>query len=221
MPALAAECRLALVLAMDVSSSVDAEEDALQRGGLAAALIAPEVQKAVFAAPLPVALAAFEWSGRHQQQVLLNWQILNTPEDLLQAARKIGTTPRSHDVFQTAIGEALVFGAQMLRDGPDCLFRTIDLAGDGIHNDGLTAAQAYNRPDLAEITVNGLVVNGADFEGELNLIDYYRSEILHGPGAFLEIAEGFADYERAMRRKLERELSPRAIGALPAPNGPG
>lgn len=59
----AAECRLALVLAIDVSSSVDAAEDALQRNGLAAALLAPEVQAAIFAADLPVALTAFEWSG--------------------------------------------------------------------------------------------------------------------------------------------------------------
>ena len=59
-----------------MSSSVDAEEDALQRGGLAAALVAPEVQKAIFSDPLPVALAVYEWSGRYNQVLLVDWTLI-------------------------------------------------------------------------------------------------------------------------------------------------
>ena len=70
-PVQAATCRLALALAMDISTSVDAIEDTLQRQGLAAALIAPEVQEAFFSSPLPVALAVYEWSGRDVQRVIL------------------------------------------------------------------------------------------------------------------------------------------------------
>ena len=75
----AGECRLALILALDVSSSVDKVEDKLQRGGLAAALIAPEVITAFFASPDPVALAIYEWSGRYNQEILLDWTKIDTP----------------------------------------------------------------------------------------------------------------------------------------------
>lgn len=64
------------------------------------------------------------------------------------------------------------------------------------------------------MTVNGLVINGADFEAETGLIAFYKGQVIRGPGAFVEIANGFEDYERAMRRKLERELTPPVIGEL-------
>ena len=216
-----AECRLALVLAIDVSSSVDAAEDALQRGGLAAALIAPEVEVAVFSAPLPVALAAYEWSGRYNQVMLLDWTMLNAPADLAAAAERIGTSRRSHNDFPTAMGYALGFGAGLFEDGPDCHFRTLDIAGDGVNNDGFPPRTAYAEFPFDGITVNGLVVNAADFEGEINLISFYEEEVIRGPGAFIEIANGFADYEEAMRRKLVRELSSMAVGAAFGGSGDG
>ncbi len=215
-PAAAAECRLALLLAIDVSSSVDAAEDALQRRGLAAALIAPEVEAALFSAPLPVALAAYEWSGRYNQALLLDWTMLRSRADLVAAAERIGGSRRSHNDFPTAMGYALGFGAGLFRDGPDCLSRTLDIAGDGVSNDGFPPRTAYAEFPFDGITVNGLVVNAADFEGEINLISFFEEEVIRGPGAFIEIANGFADYETAMRRKLVRELSAMAIGAAPA-----
>ena len=99
---------------MDVSSSVSAEEDALQRGGLAAALIAPEVQAAMFASPLPVALAAFEWSGRYNQELLLDWTLIRSPEDLTRVAETIGLSQRSQRDFPTALGHALGYGAGLI-----------------------------------------------------------------------------------------------------------
>ncbi|WP_235857868.1 DUF1194 domain-containing protein [Marimonas lutisalis] len=220
LPGLAQGCRLALALALDVSSSVDAAEDALQRGGLAAALTAPEVVRAAFSSPRPVALAAYEWSGRGHQSIVLNWTLLHGPEDLAQAARVIADSRRAYDTFETAMGHALAFGAALLTRAPDCDFQTIDLSGDGRNNDGFGPRIAYTDPAFARITVNGLVINAADFEGELDLIDIFRREVLHGPGAFLEIAQGFDDFERAMRRKLERELRGQVIGVLPARQGP-
>ena len=87
---------------MDVSSSVDAAEDVLQRGGLVSALTAPEVQSAFFATDSPVALAAYEWSGRYNQEVLLDWTLIRTPADLLFAAERIAASTRSHNDFPTA-----------------------------------------------------------------------------------------------------------------------
>lgn len=217
-PVVASDCRLALLLAIDVSSSVDANEDALQRGGLAAALIAPEVQQAFFSAPHPVALAVYEWSGRYNQQILLNWRLIDSPAQLFDVAAIIARSKRGHDDYPTSMGYALGYGANLFARGPDCLFRTIDMAGDGENNDGFGPSIAYAEFPFAGVTVNGLVVNAADFEGEVDLLDYYRNQVLRGPGAFLEVAQGFGDYERAMRRKLERELSVMTFSRSSQPN---
>ncbi len=213
-PGGAAQCRLALALAMDVSSSVDAAEHDLQRGGMAAALIAPEVERAFFASPMPVALAVYEWSGRFNQEVLVDWQLIRSPADLYAASALVARAPRSQTESPTALGHALAYGSQLLRRAPPCLARTIDVAGDGENNDGYAPHLAYAHFPFEGVVVNGLVINGADFEAETGLIPFYRSEVLRGPGAFLEIAQGFEDYERAMRRKLERELSNMVIGAV-------
>lgn len=207
-------CRLALLLAIDVSSSVDAQEDILQRGGLASALISPEVQAAFLASPDPVALAAYEWSGRYNQEILLDWTLITSVEDLVIAAETIGLSKRSHNDFPTAMGYALGYGANLFRSAPPCLFQTLDMAGDGANNEGFGPKQAYAEFEFDRVTVNGLVINAADYEAEVDLIPYYQNNVLHGPGAFLEIAQGFDDYARAMRRKLEREVKPRAIGAV-------
>jgi hypothetical protein len=221
--AAAVECRLALVLALDVSSSVDAAEDALQRQGLARALQAPEVREAFLGSDLPVALAAFEWSGRYNQEVLLDWVMIRNSAAIWFAAEQIASSRRSHNEFPTAMGYALGFAAQMLQRAPRCLTQTIDMAGDGQNNEGFPPASAYAAFPFEGVTVNGLVVSAGEFESETQLIPFYRDEVLRGPGAFLEVANGFEDYERAMRRKLERELRPPTIGRLEtsAPNDPG
>lgn len=221
LPAEAVECRLALALALDVSSSVDAAEDALQRGGLVAALTAPEVEAAFFASDLPVALAVYEWSGRYNQEIILDWAMIDSRAALLRAAETVARSKRSHNDFPTAMGYALGFGAQLLARGPQCLNKTLDVAGDGQNNEGFGPERAYREFPFEGVTVNGLVVNAADFEGEVGLIAFYRREVMYGPGAFVIVAEGFEDYERAMRRKLERELTPPAIGALERPEDTG
>ncbi|MFK7874697.1 MAG: DUF1194 domain-containing protein [Paracoccaceae bacterium] len=203
---------MALILGLDVSSSVDADEDRLQRNGLATALLAPEVKQAFFASDMPVALSVFEWSGRYNQEVLLNWTMINSSAALGFAAEKIASSRRSHNEFPTAMGYALGFASGLFKRAPGCLFKTIDMAGDGSNNEGFPPSAAYAEFDFADVTVNGLVVNAAEFESETQLIDFYKSEVLFGAGAFLEVAQGFQDYERAMRRKLEREVRPPSIG---------
>lgn len=112
------------------------------------------------------------------------------------------------------MGYALGFGAEMLGRAPSCLYQTIDMAGDGQNNEGFGPQLAYREFAFDDVTVNGLVVNAAEFTSETMLIEFYKREVLRGAGAFLEVAQGFEDYERAMRRKLERELTPPVIGAL-------
>ena len=215
----AAECRLALLLALDVSSSVDAAEDRLQRGGLVSALIAPEVQAAFFGADQPVALAVYEWSGRYNQEIVLDWTLIDSRSALVRAAEVVAASTRSHADYPTAMGYGLGYGAGLFARAPACLRKTLDMAGDGQNNEGFGPQTAYREFPFGEVTVNALVVNAADYEGEVGLIAFYQGEVLHGPGAFMVIANGFDDYERAMRQKLERELTPPAIGAFEVPIG--
>lgn len=214
LPAHAVECRLALALAVDISSSVDATEDTLQRSGIVAALTSPEVEAAFFSSDLPVAFAVYEWSGRYNQEVVLDWMMIDSRAALVRAAEVVAASKRSHNDFPTAMGYALGYGAQLLARSPNCLRKTLDMAGDGVSNEGFSPASAYREFPFQGVTVNGLVVNAADFEGEVGLIAFYRGEVIFGPGAFLIVADGFDDFERAMRRKLERELTPPSIGAL-------
>jgi hypothetical protein len=210
----AVECRLALALALDVSSSVNPTEDRLQRQGLARALLSPDVERAFFIAPQPVALAVYEWSGRYNQALLLDWTVIERPEILYDVAATLAASERSTAKFPTALGYALGYGATLFQSAPRCLYNTLDVSGDGKNNEGFGPDEAYNAFPFQDIVVNGLAINAAEFEAETDLVPYYRNEVLHGPGAFLEIATGFEDFERAMSRKLERELSPPALSAL-------
>ena len=205
-------CRLALVLAMDVSSSVNPEEDRLQRTGLAAALLDRDVQAAFFASGNPVALHAFEWSGRYDQTLLLpGWTLIETPDDLARAAAAIAGSVRTRSDMPTAMGHALGFASILLQERPDCFFHTIDVAGDGENNEGFSPALAYGAFPFDDVTVNALVVSTTE-EPPARLVAWFDQNVLRGPGAFLEVARGFGEYEAAMKRKLLRELAVQVLG---------
>lgn len=208
----AEECRLALVLALDISGSVDVREDRLQRTGLARALLAPEVVHA-FVAGDPVALYAFEWSSEATQTAFLpSWQIVRSEEDLVRIASAL-VHDRSASVDEpgvvTALGAALVHAAEALQAGPICRARTVDVSGDGLSNSGLGPGQAYASGSFDSVTVNALVITSAEpidpWQNE-ELVAYFEAEVLHGPSAFLIVADDYEDYERAMTAKLLREL---------------
>ena len=204
-----AECRLALLLALDVSSSVDRIEDRLQRQGLADALSSQEVMDAILSSPgQTVALSVYEWSGRNQQVTILPWRILAEREDILTAAAEIRESKRSHSEYPTAIGYALGFAAVTFGNAPTCHHNTLDVSGDGINNEGFEPRLAYKHFPFSGVTVNGLTIGGKRDD----LAGYYRRELIKGPGAFVEEAYGFRDFERAMRRKLVRELQSTVIG---------
>lgn len=214
----AAPCRLALLLALDVSSSVDSREDRLQREGVARALASPEVRRVLSDNSLPVAVAAFEWSGRNQQSVVLPWTLLENDLDIDTASMTLKNSQRSTSEFPTALGYAIGYAATLFADAPDCDAQTLDVAGDGVNNDGFPPLLAYQNFPLDGVTVNGLVVLG-DKDG---LTDYFEQYVIQGPGAFTQEAQGYDDYEQAMTRKLLRELQSMAIGQGPTnqSNGP-
>ena len=201
-------CRLALVLAMDVSSSVDETEYLLQRNGLAAALLSPQVQDAFFVSPDPAALQIFEWSGQGHQTELVSWRMIRTPGDLSTVANQLTEGMRSARGLPTAMGHALAYASIKLQEAPNCLFQTIDMAGDGVNNAGFGPASVYATFPFDGVTVNGLVISGNDDA----TFGFYTDQVLRGPLAFVETADGFADFEAAMQRKLIRELSSQVIG---------
>lgn len=211
-----AGCRLALVLALDVSSSVDAREYDLQRRGLAAALDSEDVRQAILrGAPGYVALAVYEWSGFYQHKLQLDWAPLASPAAIDRAVAALAAMKRSHDDFPTSLGPALGYASQMLDRGPVCARQVIDVSGDGVNNYRYGPLVAYKHFPLDDVTVNGLVILGDD----PHVAAFYREEVLHGPGAFLEIADGFDDFQQAMTRKLFREISDVQVGALPSGAG--
>lgn len=225
-PAAAQEpCRQALVLAIDVSASVDRQEYRLQADGLAWALRDPEVQGAFLARPgFPVALAVFEWSGADYQRLVADWTMIDAAEDLGRIAGLIEASPAPASQTTTGIGAAMLFAAELFARGPVCAERTLDISGDGQNNDWPRPEEARLEPGLAAVTINGLVI-GADFplDHALNpnrmgaLTKYYRNRVIKGAGAFVEEADDFADFGSAMRRKLIRELTTMMVGAAEPP----
>lgn len=202
LPVQAQNCRLALVLALDVSSSVNESEYLLQTEGLARALEDEDVQNAILLGAGKVALTVFEWSGRREQAEVLAWMMVETPQDLLIAANRIRRHGRAIAGSLTAIGNAADFAAGQLAGAPQCTRRVVDVSGDGVTNDGLPVQAAYLDPAFADVTVNGLVI-GTDTK----VHDHYRMAVLHGPEAFLVEAVDFEDFERAMKEKLIRETA--------------
>lgn len=208
----AAFCRQALALALDVSSSVDAAEYAAQIDGLAQALNDPEVRRALTGTTSGhVALLVYEWSGKNNQTVILPWLETITNAHINQAITTLRSRSRSASNAPTALGYAMEFGARQLAENPGCMRQTLDISGDGLNNDGFRPKQALLNADFSNIVVNGLVVAGGDAR---ELTAYYQQEVIYGFGSFVEIAAGYPDYARAMKRKLLRELTVLAVSQL-------
>lgn len=211
-PATAETCRLALLLALDVSNSVNTREDRQQREGLAAALVAPPVRDAFLLPDAPVALAAYEWSGRFDQFMVLDWTLIETGADLEGAAARIAASQRPVNTQSTALGAAIGYGAGLFARAPRCDAQTLDISGDGKNNDGFGPAQAYRSFPLGGVTVNALIIGGATGD-DLDLADYFRDHVVQGLASFVETTRSYADYEEAMTRKLLRELQGMALAS--------
>lgn len=206
-------CRLALLLAVDISASIDDAEFRLQRDGLADALTSPAVAGALLASrDAPVALSVYEFSGAHHQDQVVGWTIVRAAGDLAAIARTLRRTPRTNKEFPTSLGYAIGYAATLFRTAPDCLFQKLDVSGDGVNNDGFPPALAYKNFPLANVTVNGLAIGGDD--GLANLVRYYRDEVIRGPGAFVETANDHRDFRDAIERKLLREIETLVVSDL-------
>lgn len=210
----AQQCRIALALGLDVSSSVDGSEYLLQTRGLAAALTSDTVREAFLGVSGEVvALNIFEWSGRRQQMTRQDWVVIRAPADLDAIAAGLLGARRSYEQYPTALGHAIIHGAEALARAPACAELKLDISGDGGNNDGIPPPLAATN---APIVINGLVIG--DDGGAL--ARYYQNFVIRGPGAFVEVANDYEDFEEAMTRKLERELRPAAVSQIGTPPPP-
>ena len=205
----AAECKLALVLGLDVSSSVDEQEYAIQADGLAQALRDKDVIEAILSGPGDGIMASvFEWSGYWHQAIIADWTWLGDEAAIRNLADRVSEHPRDIESWPTALGRAVAFAADMQRRVPaNCDRQIIDISGDGVNNRG-AGPDSYRRGGHFD----GLIINGLVIRGDIpDPLPHYEKYVIHGPGAFVEVAENYDDYPEAIRRKLLRELLPTAI----------
>jgi len=145
-PGARAQCALSLVLAVDVSSSVDRRDYALQMTGLANAL-RDETVRAAITQLGGIQVTAFEWSGRRQQVEIVPWSFVAGDADVFALADRIETHRRVHSAFPTALGYALGHAARLMAAAPlSCTRQVVDVSGDGVNNEGFAPALA-NRSD--------------------------------------------------------------------------
>lgn len=202
-PGPAGACALELVLAMDVSGSINAREYALQAGGLADAFEHPSLISAVEALDGGMLVTLTQWSGGSRQRHVTGWHHASDGPSLAAFARAIRAAPREWRNFSTAIGEALIHAGLVSETAPaTCARRVIDVSGDGVSNEGRPPA-----PEAAALAARGYVINGLVIRGaDPDPVTHYIDEVIAGPGAFVEIAEDFEDFPRAILKKLLREI---------------
>ncbi|APG48358.1 DUF1194 domain-containing protein [Phaeobacter porticola] len=199
-------CDLALVLAVDVSGSVDVEEYRTQMEGLATALRDGVVAEALVRAQARVAL--IQWSGSGRQDLTLDWRSTTDFRSIDQLAAEIATAPRPWRNYATGIGEALQLALAQFDQVPSCRRRVIDVSGDGPSNEGIEPIAIRGALSAAGVTVNALAIE----ESEPDLTAYFFEQVIHGPGAFVQTAARFEDYPQAIRKKLLREVAQQNAG---------
>lgn len=194
-------CDVALLLAVDVSGSVDPGEYRTQMHGLSAALRDGLVSEALVVGQANLAL--MQWSGSSRQEIVLPWFAIQDFDDVEVFAQMVDDAPRLWRNYSTAIGEALLLGLDTMNVAPDCARRVIDVSGDGVSNEGPLPEDVRQLLDRAGIVVNGLAIDDRD-EG---VLEYYRSHVIAGQGAFAVSANSFDEYPKRIREKLIRELT--------------
>ncbi len=207
---------LQLVLATDVSISVDNEEFRLQRDGYAAAITSPAVLEAIRGGPHhAIAICFIEWSGATSQQVVIDWMVIRDGEVAKVFADALRAAPRSF-AGATAIGAGIDLAMkQFARSGVDSPRRVIDVSGDGDNNSGRPVEYSRDDAIAAKVTINGLaIVNehpAAGFIGHVQPVggigNYYRTRVAGGPGSFVIEIDSFAGFAEAMTRKLVAEIA--------------
>jgi hypothetical protein len=205
------EVDLALVLAVDVSRSMDPEEQELQREGFVEAFRSAVVHEAIRSGMLGrIAVTYMEWSGASDQKVIVPWTVVEGPEGAVEFAERLARTPITR-IFQTSISGAIDFSVGLLNQSRvQALRQVIDISGDGPNSSGRTITLARDDAVLKGITINGLPImlkRPTGFGDIENLDLYYRDCVIGGPGAFLVPVRERQHFVEAIKTKIIREIA--------------
>lgn len=203
---------LELVIAVDISYSMDTDEQALQRDGYIDAILSQGFLNAVRKGPTGrIAVTYVEWAGANDQRLIVPWQIIDGPETADAFVHVLHQTP-TRRASRTSISGALKFSAELFEQSPyKGLRRVIDISGDGTNNQGLLVVPTRDEVLAKGITINGLPImlkeTTPGFLDIPNLDEYYRDCVIGGPGAFIVPARGREQFVDAIRRKLLLEVA--------------
>lgn len=202
---------LELVLAVDVSGSMDDEEHRIQRQGYAAALRHPDVHRAIQSgARRRIAVIYFEWAGNHQQHVTVDWTLIHDGQSATAVAEKLLVMPRA-PIRGTSISSGLAFAGTLFGKAYRGDRRVIDISGDGPNNRGPAV-----EPVRAALLGQGIVINGLPltisptygyYGTDGGLTAYYRDCVIGGPGSFVIPVTDINQFAEAVRRKLILEIA--------------
>ena len=216
-PARAAEpVDLLLVLASDVSRSVDSHKFQLQREGYAAAVSNPQVLDAIrIGRHGRIGVLFLEWSGFGNQKIVIDWTIIDGTKSAQTFGDRLLESPRSF-ADRTSISGGIDAAVEQLSHAPfTAARRTIDVSGDGTNNAGRDVGQARDEAIARGITINGLVIlsetplpwNPEHTNPAGGLAKYYRDNVTGGPGSFVMEAKNFDSFGEAIIKKLVAEIA--------------
>jgi hypothetical protein len=207
---------LLLVLAADVSRSVDAAKFKLQREGYATAIASKRVLDAIRSGPHGrIGVAFVEWSGAAAQKVIVDWTAVGDMASAQDFSTHIAEAPRPF-ADRTSISGGIDYAMAMFEKSPFASARrTIDVSGDGTHNSGRDVTAARDDAVAKGVTINGLVIlsatplswNADHTHPPGGLANYYRNNVVGGPGAFVMVAQNFESFGQAIINKLVAEIA--------------
>jgi hypothetical protein len=205
---------LELVLAVDVSRSMDQDEQRLQRDGYVAAFRDAQVQRAISSGPNGrIAITYVEWAGQTIQSIVISWRILASSKDTLAFADELAAKPISR-ARRTSISAALQRSAQLFEASPvQGLRRVIDVSGDGPNNSGGPVVSARDQVVASGIVINGLAIAVAPGLGMYSSFDlpdldqYFKDCVIGGPGSFVLAIKNKKEFATAIRQKLLLEIA--------------
>ncbi len=209
---------LNLVVAVDISDSIDPDELQLQRQGYIAAFEDSEIVQAITGGKYGrIAVSYFEWSDATDQTLIVDWMIISDRASALAFSTQLKLAPVQRGHF-TSISSAISYALALLRRSPHQSDRkVIDISGDGRNNDGAPLTTARAAALSWNVTINGLPIDNERSQQASNLepgqiAKYYREEVIGGPDAFVVVAKSYIDIEHAIGRKLLREISDKESG---------
>jgi len=201
---------LHLLLAVDASGSVDYTRFELQRRGYVAAFRNPQVLQAIRGGESQsVAVAMFQWTGPRLQREIVPWTQIKDPASAESVASIVETTPRQLFGGGTSISGAIDYAMQWFKRSPfKGERRVIDVSGDGSNNGGRSVIRARDEAVAADVNINGLPI----LAWEPYLDQYYKENVIGGPGAFMIVAKDFDTFADAILKKMIIEIATNVRG---------